>query len=146
MAAVAAANRAGLRTVVVTNQSGVARGYFSARDVEALHLWMQDRLLQAGARIDAFYYCPFHPDAVTEEFRHPDHPDRKPNPGMLLRAIADLGLDPAGSIIIGDQPRDLEAGRRAGVRGLLYTGGSVADLLSSWLATRGEVDHPLRDG
>ena len=64
-------------------------------------------------------------DAVEARYRHPDHPDRKPNPGMLLRAIAEHHLDPARSFIIGDQPTDLEAGRRAGVKGYLFAGGDL---------------------
>jgi D-glycero-D-manno-heptose 1,7-bisphosphate phosphatase len=86
---------------------------------------MRAELAAAGARIDAFYVCPYLPDAPVAAFAHPDHPDRKPNPGLLLRAIDDWGIDPARALMIGDSPRDLEAARRAGVRGVLFAGGDL---------------------
>jgi D-glycero-D-manno-heptose 1,7-bisphosphate phosphatase len=119
-------NEAGLLVIVVTNQSGVARGRFDLAAVDALHARMRADLAAAGARIDAFYVCPFLPDAPVAEFAHPDHPDRKPNPGMILRAISDWRIDPARAIVIGDSPRDIEAARRAGVRSALFPGGDLA--------------------
>ncbi len=127
MAAVAAANAAGLAVVVVTNQSGVARGFYSEAEVEALHAWMHRELASQGAFIDRFYHCPYHADGVVAAYRIADHPDRKPNPGMLLRAIADLAIDPKASFMIGDQPSDMTAAARAGVTGYLFDG---ADLLA----------------
>jgi D-glycero-D-manno-heptose 1,7-bisphosphate phosphatase len=124
-AAVARLNRAGLLVIVATNQSGVARGLFDLAAVDALHAHMRAELAAAGARIDAFYVCPYLPDAPVAAFAHPDHPDRKPNPGLLLRAIDDWGIDPARALMIGDSPRDLEAARRAGVRGVLFAGGDL---------------------
>ena len=127
--AVAALNRAGLLVIVITNQSGVARGLYDLAAVDALHAHMQADLAVEGGRIDAFYLCPFHSEARIEAFRHPDHPDRKPNPGMILRAIADFGIDPARAIMIGDKDSDLEAARRAGVAGALFEGGDLAEFL-----------------
>lgn len=124
-AAVRRMNRAGYRTVIVTNQSGVARGLFSEERMHAFNALLVARLAQEGAIVDAVYACPFHADAVEARYRHPDHPDRKPNPGMLTRAIAEHDLDPARSFIIGDQPTDIEAGRRAGVKGFLFAGGDL---------------------
>jgi D-glycero-D-manno-heptose 1,7-bisphosphate phosphatase len=121
-AAVAALNLSGVLVIVVTNQSGVARGFYDLAAVEALHDRMQADLAVEGGRIDAFYLCPFHARARVEAFRHPDHPDRKPNPGMILRAIADWDIDPARALMIGDKPSDLEAARRAGVAGVLFDG------------------------
>ncbi len=118
-------NDLGYLCVIVTNQSGVARGYFTEERMHAFNALLVDRLAEAGARIDAVYACPFHADAVIDEYRHPDHPDRKPNPGMLLRAIAGHGIDPARSLMIGDQPSDMEAARRAGVKGHLFEGGDL---------------------
>jgi D-glycero-D-manno-heptose 1,7-bisphosphate phosphatase len=118
-------NDSGYLCVIVTNQSGVARGYFTEERMHAFNALLVDRLAEAGARIDAVYACPFHADALIDEYRHPDHPDRKPNPGMLLRAIAEHGIDPARSLMIGDQPSDVEAARRAGVTGHLFTGGDL---------------------
>ena len=131
--AVAAFNAAGWWVFVVTNQSGVGRGYYAEDDVIALHAKMSESLEQAGAHIDAYYYCPQHPDAQVEIYRHPDPPNRKPNPGMILRAIREHGVDPQKSFLIGDQPSDLEAARRAGVSGFRFEGGDldrfVRDLL-----------------
>lgn len=138
--ALAAANAAGLAVIVVTNQSGVARGYYAEADVAALHAWMAAELASQGARVDAFYHCPFHPDAVVEAYRAADHPDRKPNPGMLLRAIDDFGLDPAASFLIGDQPHDLAAAAAAGVRGYLFDGSDLLALTLRALADLG-VQH-----
>jgi D-glycero-D-manno-heptose 1,7-bisphosphate phosphatase len=135
--AVAAANAAGLVVVVVTNQSGVARGFYAEADVEALHAWMAADLAAKGARIDRFYHCPYHAEAVVEAFRHADHPDRKPNPGMLLRAIADLAIDPARAFLIGDQDSDLAAARAAGVIGYRYDGGDLGALARQAIADLG---------
>jgi D-glycero-D-manno-heptose 1,7-bisphosphate phosphatase len=135
--AVAAANAAGLAVVVVTNQSGVARGFYAEADVEALHVWMAEELAARGARIDRFYHCPYHAEAVVEAYRHADHPDRKPNPGMLLRAIADLAIDPAQAFLIGDQDSDLAAARAAGVTGYRYIGGDLGALARKAIADLG---------
>jgi D-glycero-D-manno-heptose 1,7-bisphosphate phosphatase len=131
--AVRAANAAGWWVFVVTNQSGVARGLFGLDAVERFHETMTAELAAVGAKVDRYYVCPFHPEAVEARWRHPDHPDRKPNPGMLLRAMAEHPVDPARSVMIGDRPSDLEAARRAGVRGLLYTGGDLLALVSPLL-------------
>jgi D-glycero-D-manno-heptose 1,7-bisphosphate phosphatase len=124
-AAVRRMNQAGYRTVIVTNQSGVARGLFDEDRMHAFNALLTARLAQDEARIDAVYACPFHADAVVERYRHPDHPDRKPNPGMILRAAAEHDIDPARSFLIGDQDSDMEAARRAGVEGLLFEGGDL---------------------
>ena len=131
--AVAALNAAGVKVLVVTNQSGVARGYFTEAQVDAFHAALQAGLASFGGKIDAFYVAPHHEDAVEDRYRHPDHPDRKPNPGMILKAVVEHGLDPDRSLMIGDQPSDMEAARRAGVLGFRFDGGDlsqfVADLL-----------------
>jgi D-glycero-D-manno-heptose 1,7-bisphosphate phosphatase len=115
--------------IVVTNQSGVGRGYYSEADMHALHARMSAELAEAGARIDAFYFAPHHPQAPVSAYRHPDPPDRKPNPGMILRALKDFPIDRARSVLVGDKPSDMEAATRAGVRGLLFTGGDLFDFL-----------------
>src|SRR6185369_9365172 len=117
--------------VVVTNQSGVGRGYYSEADMHALHERMAQDLEASGGRIDAFYFAPQHPDAPLEAYRHPDPPDRKPNPGMILRALEDFPIDKARSLLIGDKPSDLEAALRAGVRGVLFTGGDLMKFLAA---------------
>jgi D-glycero-D-manno-heptose 1,7-bisphosphate phosphatase len=118
-------NESGIAVVVVTNQSGVARGYFDLSAVERLHEAMRADLAAEGAWLDAIYVCPFLPEAAVAAYAHPDHPDRKPNPGMILKALADLDLDPTRTVVIGDKPSDLEAARRAGVAGALFPGGDL---------------------
>jgi D-glycero-D-manno-heptose 1,7-bisphosphate phosphatase len=128
--AVAALNRSGVLAIVVTNQSGVARGLYDLAAVDALHAHMQADLAAEGARIDAFYVCPYHAEARVVAFRHPDHPDRKPNPGMILRAIADWDIDPARALMVGDKASDLEAARRAGIVGVRFPGGDLARFMT----------------
>ncbi len=123
----------GYLVVIVTNQSGVARGLFTLEQMEAFNALLVRRLMAKGARIAAVYACPFHDEAQDARWRHPDHPDRKPNPGMILRAIADHGIDPARSFIIGDRQTDIEAGRRAGVKGFLFEGGNLDDFVRDLL-------------
>jgi len=115
-------NRAGFPVVVVTNQAGIARGIFKESFVAAAHQHISDRLAAAGARVDAFYYCPHHPEAVVEEFRQACD-CRKPQPGMLTRAAADLDLALDRSFVVGDRWHDLEAGQRVGARTLLVRTG-----------------------
>jgi D-glycero-D-manno-heptose 1,7-bisphosphate phosphatase len=128
-AAVRAFNRAGWLVIVVTNQSGVGRGYYTEADVHALHARMAEDLAAIGAGIDAFYHAPEHPDATIAAYRHPDPPDRKPNPGMILRALAEWPIDRAASLLIGDKPSDLEAALRAGIRGVLFEGRDLEQFL-----------------
>jgi D-glycero-D-manno-heptose 1,7-bisphosphate phosphatase len=127
--AVAAFNRAGWLVIVVTNQSGIGRGFYTEDDMQALHARMAQDLAAADAHVDAIYYAPHHPQAPLEAYRHPDPPDRKPNPGMILRALADWPIDKAASLLIGDKPSDLEAALRAGIRGVLFQGGDLAQFL-----------------
>lgn len=131
--AIAAFNRAGWLVIVVTNQSGVGRGYYTEDDMHALHRRIGEELTKIDARIDAFYFCPHHPEALQETYRHADPPDRKPNPGMILRALADFPIDRERSLLVGDKLSDMEAARRAGVRALLFQGGDLAAFLAAEL-------------
>jgi D-glycero-D-manno-heptose 1,7-bisphosphate phosphatase len=126
---VAMFNRAGWLVIVVTNQSGVGRGYYPEDDVHMLHERMREDLAAAGAHIDAFYHAPQHPEAPVEAYRHPDPPLRKPNPGMILQALADWPIDRDASFLVGDKPSDLEAALRAGIRGVLFAGGDLKAFL-----------------
>ena len=99
-------NGLGVRVIVVTNQSGIARGYFTEEDLRRIHQRMEEELGRRGARLDAIYYCPHHPDEGC--------PCRKPRTGMLERAARDFNLDLKRCFMIGDRRLDLEAGRRAG--------------------------------
>jgi D-glycero-D-manno-heptose 1,7-bisphosphate phosphatase len=132
--AVLSLNEAGYLVFVVTNQAGVARGHFAEPDTAAFHAAMQDQLAEVGAHIDAFYHCPFHPEATVAAYRHADHPDRKPNPGMILRALREWPVAVAGSFLIGDRESDLEAARRAGIPGHLFTGGDLRATVSAALS------------
>lgn len=131
--AIRAVNDAGRFCIVVTNQAGVARGLYEEADMDKFHAGMQAALAGHGAHIDAFYHCPFHAEASVERWRHPDHPDRKPNPGMIERAIVEWPIAREGSVLIGDRDLDMEAARRAGVRGVLYAGGDLAALVRASL-------------
>ncbi|MFZ5669624.1 MAG: D-glycero-alpha-D-manno-heptose-1,7-bisphosphate 7-phosphatase [Pseudomonadota bacterium] len=137
--AVARVNRAGALAVIATNQSGIGRGYYAEHQMQAFHAEMLRQLAAAGARIDRVYFCPFHEDAAEARYRVADHPDRKPNPGMLLKALAEFGVAPSDAVMIGDKPSDLEAARRAGVAGVLYRGGDldafVAERLTALMGT-----------
>jgi D-glycero-D-manno-heptose 1,7-bisphosphate phosphatase len=128
IAAVRWLNAEGYDVVVVSNQSGVARGYFTEEDVKAFHALMQQALAAEGARIDAFYYCPHHPEAVIDRYRS-DHPWRKPSPGMILQAFEDRRIGREGSFLIGDKPSDLEAAAAAGLPGFLTDGRSLLELV-----------------
>ena len=111
-------NRAGYAVVIVTNQSGIGRGMYDERFVRAAHDLMAARCREGGATIDAFYYCPHHPDATVIDYRK-DCDCRKPAPGMLITAAADLGLDLARSFAVGDKWTDVRAGNAAGARSIL---------------------------
>lgn len=115
-------NDAGFLVVVVSNQSGVARGYFGVQEVEQLHRHMLTELALRGARIDGIYYCPHHPTQGTGEFLR-ECGCRKGSPGMLLDAARDLGIDLSASFMVGDKRADIEAGCAAGCRSLLVLTG-----------------------
>lgn len=123
-------NDRGYYVIVVSNQAGVARGYYSLDDAARFNREMQARLVRHGAHIDQFYVCPYHPDGAVAEYAT-DHFDRKPNPGMLLRAMADWPIDKARSWLVGDKDTDIEAAARAGVRGHLFHGGNLDALIRS---------------
>jgi histidinol-phosphate phosphatase family protein len=115
-------NRAGLRVVVTTNQAGVARGYFTEALVEDVHRHIDSRIAQGGARIEAYYYCPHHPEGRVEAYRRTCD-CRKPGRGLIDRAARDLGIDPAQSFVIGDRWLDIELARTVGARGVLVRTG-----------------------
>jgi D-glycero-D-manno-heptose 1,7-bisphosphate phosphatase len=127
-------NEAGYLVLVITNQAGIARGHYGEAEMAAFHARMQDDLAEIGAHIDAFYFCPFHEEAVTPAYRIADHPDRKPNPGMILRAMREWPVDPTRSFLIGDQDRDIAAARRAGLPGFLFQGGNLRCSVEAALA------------
>jgi D-glycero-D-manno-heptose 1,7-bisphosphate phosphatase len=121
-------NEAGFLAVVVTNQSGVARGYFPESLVQQVHEKLAGLVRAAGARLDGIYYCPHHPQEGNSPYRQ-DCACRKPRPGLIERASRELEIDLAGSSIIGDSWIDIEAGARAGLPGVLVLTGYGRGLL-----------------
>ena len=105
----------GYKLVVITNQSGIARGFYSETDFHALMAFISAEFLAQGAPLSAVYFCPFHPTHGVGPYKK-EHPDRKPGPGMLLRAAADLSLDLPNSILLGDRCSDLAAANAAHLR------------------------------
>lgn len=122
---------------VVTNQSGIARGFYTEEQMQALHDWMSEELAQAGAHIDRIYHCPFHEEGTIERYRR-DSYDRKPKPGMLIRAMTDFPVIKERSFLIGDKQADLDAAKGAGIRGFLFTGGDLSAFADWALADLGE--------
>jgi len=108
------AQDADLSPIVITNQAGIGRGYYTEDDFQRVTAWMLDQFQLRDIRIGHVYHCPFHPTAGIGEYRRESF-DRKPNPGMILKARDDFALDLANSVLVGDKDSDLEAGRTAGV-------------------------------
>ena len=140
--AVARARQLGYAVVVFSNQSGVARGLFAEDDVHAVNERLEQMLKDANpdAVIDRHEFCPFHPEATLEEYRK-DSDLRKPRPGMLHAAAERLGLDLSRSWVIGDAPRDVEAGRAAGCRTILFADPSLPESPAARAQVNGQPDH-----
>jgi D-glycero-D-manno-heptose 1,7-bisphosphate phosphatase len=118
-------NRAGYMTVVVTNQGGIGRGIIDEPFLQHVHATLDARLAAGNARIDRYYYCPHHPDAIVPELRHKCR-CRKPASGMIEQACRDLSLDPKQSVMIGDRRLDVVAGSAVGARTVLVRTGHGA--------------------
>jgi D-glycero-D-manno-heptose 1,7-bisphosphate phosphatase len=124
MEAVKAVNDAGLFAFVATNQSGVARGYYTEADVEALHAWMNAELAKHGAHMDAFVFCPHHEAGTVTPYARACS-SRKPGPGMILSLLKRFPVDPARTAMLGDKLTDVQAAQAAGIEGVLFEGGSL---------------------
>ena len=126
-------NEAGYLVFFFTNQSGVARGFFTEDDLNTLHYWMCAELAAQGAHIDDIRYCPHHPDGSVEGYLE-DHHWRKPSPGMIHDLMEHWPVRREGSFVIGDRASDIEAAKAAGLPGFLFTGGDldafVADIMA----------------
>lgn len=132
-------NDAGYLVLVVSNQAGIARGLYTEASMDEFHAEMAGQLADVGAHIDAFYHCPYHAEASVARYRNADHPDRKPNPGMILRALQDWRVRPAGSFLIGDRDTDIEAASRAGLPGYLYRGGSLRAIVNQGMGAHARL-------
>ena len=131
--AIRTATEAGWHVFVVTNQSGIARGYYDEAALASLHDWMVDTVRAARGTIDDLRFCPFHPDATVERYRRVSD-WRKPAPGMILDLIARWQLDPARCVLVGDQPTDLAAAQAAGIPATHFPGGNLAHTIRPLLA------------
>jgi D-glycero-D-manno-heptose 1,7-bisphosphate phosphatase len=127
-------NKAGLPVVVISNQSGVARGYFPEKLITQVHHKMETLLARDGARLDGIYYCPHHPRAEDPRYRR-ECDCRKPGAGLLHQAAADLHLDFKRSFMVGDRTSDLKAARQVGAKAILVLTGYG----------RGELEYVLPD-
>lgn len=123
-------NERGYLVIVVTNQAGIARGYYDEAAFHAFTDWMQGELHRQGAHLDAVYFCPFHPTEGLWEYRR-EAECRKPRPGMLLQAMAEWEIEPRGSFMIGDKEHDVEAAEAAGLPGFLFLEGSLRNFVES---------------
>ena len=137
---IALANQRGIHVVLVTNQSGVGRGLYGWAEFQAVQDRIMADLAAFGARVDAVCACPYHPEAAAPYDR--EHPDRKPNPGMLLKAARALQIDLAPSWIIGDMHTDMGAGRNAGLAGGVHVQSGWPDLRDQALA-EARADFPV---
>ncbi len=121
-------NDQGFYVFVITNQGGVAHGYYEEQHVHDLHDWMQQEMQRHGAHIDAFEHCPYHPEGKVERYRqHSEY--RKPQPGMILKLQREWTTDPSRSFVVGDRDSDVEAAIAAGVAGYKFEGGNLLGFL-----------------
>lgn len=114
----------GYKVLVATNQSGIARGYYSLADMENLHRFMEQEFEHTGGRISHFYYCPHYKDGCVTPYAV-ECQCRKPKPGMILQGLADFKADTRRSFMIGDNAKDVQAAEAAGIRGFLFPGGNL---------------------
>ncbi|MBI5908607.1 MAG: HAD family hydrolase [Betaproteobacteria bacterium] len=135
-------NEAGYYAIVISNQSGVARGYYGEAAVQQLHAYMRNALRAHGAHIDAFYYCPHYPEGAVKEFAVRCR-CRKPSPGMLEQAAREWPIDLGRSFLIGDKDDDIAAATAFNIRGIKFDAAadSLTDLVRRELAVHAQRDR-----
>ena len=126
-------NDLGYLAILVTNQSGVARGYYPEEDVKKVYDWMNIELAKIGAHLDALSFCPHHPEGKIPQYAKACT-CRKPQTGMVDKACADYAIDRTGSYFVGDSDGDMECARRAGVEPIRYVTGSLLDCLRGFIS------------
>lgn len=127
------ANERGILVLVITNQSGIARGYYTEQEFRAFTAWIDRELARVGGHIDATYHCPHHPTDGKGEYLQVCR-CRKPAPGLVEQALADWRFDPLRSVMIGDGDRDMDAAANAGIRGVRFEGGSLLECVQDAFA------------
>jgi D-glycero-D-manno-heptose 1,7-bisphosphate phosphatase len=140
------AARLGYRLIVVTNQAGIARGYYSEEDFYSLMTFMRTELRENGVELDAVYFCPFHPEHGVGVYKR-EHEDRKPGTGMLRRGVTEFGVELSESVMIGDRCSDMAAANAAGLRqAFLMRGTEATECGSEYLEVQSlaEVEEWLR--
>ncbi|HUZ97516.1 MAG TPA: HAD family hydrolase [Edaphobacter sp.] len=139
----------GYRLIVVTNQAGIARGFYSEADFDALMIWIKGAFRAEGVELDAVYHCPFHPEHGVGKYKR-DHEDRKPGTGMLRRGVREFGVELGDSVMVGDRCSDIAAANAAGLRQVFLISGTETEAcggeylavdqlteVEEWLAQRG---------
>ena len=126
--AIAYLTQSGYLVFVVTNQSGIARGYYTVAEMEKLHRYMTETAAVSDGKIEKFYYCPHLPEGSVAEYAV-DCACRKPKPGLILQALAEYDIDADKSFLIGDKKRDVEAAEAAGIKGYLFAKGNLLDFI-----------------
>lgn len=135
-------NDLGYLVFVVANQSGVARGYYNEGDVNILHDWVNSELKHYNAHIDAFYYCPHHPDGTIQIYSKVCD-CRKPSPGMILKAMEDWAIDRDESLMIGNKDIDVQAGLNAGLSSYLFSGDNLFAYVMEVLQDKDAASTPI---
>lgn len=118
----------GYTVFVVTNQSGIARGYYTVDDMNKLHDFMVQQVAAAGGKIEKFYYCPHLPEGKIAEYAV-ECDCRKPKPGLILRAFEEYDINKDAAFLIGDKPRDVESAEAAGIKGYLFSSGNLLNFV-----------------
>jgi len=142
---VRAANEKGYRVVVVTNQAGIGRGYYSEEQFHKLTDWMCERFVDQGCRLDKVYFCPFHPEHGVGKYKR-DSECRKPNPGMFLLAATEMNLNLSRSILVGDKVSDIDAAASAGVQKRYLFGTHEKYLFATSVVELSEVAYIIQHG
>lgn len=130
----------GYRLIVVTNQAGIARGFYSEADFDTLMIWMKDAFRAEGVELDAVYHCPFHPEHGVGQYKR-EHEDRKPGTGMLRRGMREFGVELTASVMVGDRCSDIAAANTAGLRQAFLISGTETERCSGeYLAVAGLIE------